>query len=179
MIDALPVILLAGLGCAAVGLFGYWAAVAYHVGRTIALIPTARRGLSLPLAEAGASPPRLCVLVPAHNEQSCIAALAASLAAQDYPSDPPNRISMVFILDRCTDQTRAVLDAALAKTGAAARAEIIELDACPPGWIGKTHALWSGVQASPPPARPTCCSLSMPTPRSIRAWPGRRSRSPA
>lgn len=138
MIDTLIVILLVVLGLCGVGLGGYWAAVGYHIGRTMALIPTARRGLSLPVpAEAL---PRVCVIVPAHNEESCIGVVAGSLARQDYPAD---RLRLVFVLDRCTDRTRAVLEETLQRAAPMDRAEIIELTECTPGWIGKPHALWS------------------------------------
>lgn len=143
MIDTLTVTILVALSAAGIGLLGYWAAVGYHVARTMALIPTARHALRIGLPAE--DPPRVCILVPAHNEQACIGTLAASLCAQDYP---PDRLSMVFVLDRCTDGTRARLEQALRDGGGLGRAEIIELNACSPGWIGKPHALWSGFRGS-------------------------------
>ncbi|MBX3404652.1 MAG: glycosyltransferase [Phycisphaeraceae bacterium] len=123
----------------------YWGAVACHAVRTWWSIPTLRAGLK---TDAGFQPPRVCVIVPAHNEEACIGTVAASLLGQDYPAD---RLSMVFVLDRCSDGTRAALDAALggAAGGGGGRAAIIEIDHCPEGWAGKVHALWRAVSDSP------------------------------
>ena len=48
---------------------------------------------------------RLRVVVPAHNEGAVIGALLGDLAAQQYP---PERVRIVVIADRCTDDTVAV-----------------------------------------------------------------------
>jgi len=45
---------------------------------------------------------RLRVVVPAHNEAAVIGSLLSDLAAQDYPAD---RVRVVVIADRCTDDT--------------------------------------------------------------------------
>lgn len=121
----------------------YWGAVIYHVVRTWLFIPSARAGLKHPLSETDW--PSVCVIVPAHNEQSCIGHVAASLLQQDYPAD---RLSLVFALDRCTDQTESVLRQSL---GAAAdtRARIVTITQCPDGWAGKVNALWTAVNSAP------------------------------
>lgn len=119
----------------------YWGAVAAHAVLTWRAIPTLRAGLGV----TGFRPPRVCVVVPAHNEEACIGTVAASLLSQDYPAD---RLSAVYVLDRCTDGTRAALDAVLA--GAPGRrATIIEVGQCPEGWAGKVHALWRAVSDAP------------------------------
>jgi chlorobactene glucosyltransferase len=124
----------------------YWGAVIYHVVRTWWWIPTARAGLENPLAEG--EWPTVCVIVPAHNEEACIAGVARSLAGQEYPA---GRLSMVFSLDRCTDGTERVLREALGEVVGAGggAAEIIRIEACPAGWAGKVNALWTAVNASP------------------------------
>lgn len=125
----------------------YWGAVAAHAVRTWWTIPTLRAGLK---GTPGFELPRICVVVPAHNEESCIGTVAASLLGQDYSAD---QLSMVFVLDRCTDGTRAALDAALAGAagsgGGGGRVTIIENDRCPEGWAGKVHALWRAVSDAP------------------------------
>lgn len=130
----------------------YWSAVLYHVLRTMVRIPTARRGLRLESSD-GAGTARVCAIVPAHNEEACIASVAATLAAQDFPA-----LACVFVLDRCTDQTRAVLERAWAGASPAPgrdrpELEIIELAECPPGWVGKSHAVWTGATRSALAAR--------------------------
>lgn len=127
----------------------YWGALLVHFALTSRQVPTARDGLRLwPAAgDDGATPPRVCIIVPAHNEQAVIGDLAASLAAQDYPRD---RVRFVFVLDRCTDDTRGVIERAFAadRGGGADRCEIIEVSHCPEGWTGKVHALWTAVRES-------------------------------
>ncbi len=125
----------------------YWGAVIWHVVRTRLQIPTAREGLRHPLLDDQL--PSVCVVVPAHNEQACIANVAASILAQNYPSD---RLTMVFALDRCTDQTEPVLRAALGDD-ADRRARIVRIDQCPQGWAGKVNAMWTAVTNDPAAGR--------------------------
>ena len=149
---AIPLFALAGasLVCA-----GYYAVVAYRILRSLKRLPTLAS--ALPLADEVAFWPSLCVVVPAHNEQDVIGALACSLREQDYPS-----LSVVFALDRCTDDTEAILRAELAGAGAPPslgrtlapaepldpRFEIITIDNCPDDWAGKVHAAHTGVTRS-------------------------------
>ncbi|MFG0275277.1 MAG: glycosyltransferase [Phycisphaerales bacterium] len=114
---------------------------------TVALVRVRRAARSVPSlldsADAPAPPggwPRVCVIVPAHNEAEVIGRLAASLRRQDYPN-----LRVVFALDRCTDNTEQVVRDAI---GDDDRFEVVAIDACPDGWSGKTHAAWSGVTRS-------------------------------
>lgn len=144
MADALILLPLGLLALAALGLLVYWSAVAFHVARTVLRLPNASHGLRANLDPSAL--PTVAAIVPAHNEAACIADIAATLARQDYPA---GKLRLIFSLDRCTDETRAVLEATLrAIPGALSRAEIIDIDHCPPGWVGKSHALWAGVQRS-------------------------------
>ncbi|HXM55272.1 MAG TPA: glycosyltransferase family 2 protein [Candidatus Dormibacteraeota bacterium] len=63
-------------------------------------------------ARVPARPPRLAVLVPAHDEQELVGRCVASLFDQSYPR---SRYRVVVIADNCTDRT-----AALARAGGAA-----------------------------------------------------------
>lgn len=101
-------------------------------------VPTARAGLDL--AEPADGWPPVTVIIPAHNEERTIAALAQSLLAQDYPS-----FNVVFALDRCTDATARILRDTIKND---ARFSILEIISCPNDWAGKTHALWRGVNDS-------------------------------
>ena len=102
-------------------------------------VPTLRVGERL----AAADPPtgRVCVVVPAHNESRVIAGLVRSLRAETYAD-----MRVVLALDRCTDDTASL---ARAQIGNDERFEIVEIDACPPDWVGKVHALHAGVTRSP------------------------------
>lgn len=58
--------------------------------------------------------PTLTLIVPAHNEANVIAQKIANLAAIDYPR---NRLSIVIALDGCTDETKVLAEAAIARAG--------------------------------------------------------------
>lgn len=122
-----------------VALAVYWSIALFRLLVMMATIPTARRGLSL-------SPPpslteRVCVIVPAHNEEAMIGALVASLCSQDYP-----HLSVVLSLDRCTDRSA---DAARRAAAGDSRIHLLEVHSCPDGWAGKVNAVCQGVQTAP------------------------------
>jgi len=107
----------------------YWLAVLLRVRRASRSVPTVRAGLDAPLEEPA---PKVSVVIPAHNEAEVIDQCAAGIAAQDYPD-----LEFVFVLDRCTDDTRQRLARA---AGGDDRFVIEENDACPPDWAGKCNA---------------------------------------
>ncbi len=79
------------------------AAFVYHH----AVYPLALRALAQPGPTPASPPPpgtlpSLAVVMPAHNEEAFIARKIANLAALDYPRD---RLSVVIVLDGCTDRT--------------------------------------------------------------------------
>lgn len=116
----------------------YWTMVFLVLRRSVHSVPTLRAGLD---REApGSGWPHVAIIIPAHNEQRVIGALARSLLAQDYPD-----FIVVFALDRCSDDTRAVIEDAI---GDDPRFEIVEIEACPDDWAGKTHAAHAGVRRS-------------------------------
>jgi hypothetical protein len=93
-----------------------------------------REGLA---GEPVALPP-LAVVIPAHNEQRVAAACARSVLASDYPG-----LELVFVLDRCTDGTRAALEPIAA---ADPRLAIVDNASCPPDWAGKCNAARVGAE---------------------------------
>lgn len=123
----------------------YYAALWHRVRRTSRLVPTLRRGLASP--EPTGDWPSICLIVPAHNESKIVATLVHSLLEQDYPG--PTRF--VFALDRCTDDTDAVIRrAATGPDGRAdPRIEIVTVTSCPDDWAGKVHAIHSAVVGTP------------------------------
>src|SRR5437868_11416706 len=106
---AIELIVLGVLTVASFLTLGYWVVVIYHEIQTVALIPTARRGLGLPIAPEGQRPPRVCAIVPAHDEEREIADVARTVAEQDYPA---GSLRCVFVLDRCNDDTRGAVERA-------------------------------------------------------------------
>ncbi len=93
----------------------------------LALLPRLdrRRGTSV-------KPPRVSILVPARNEERCIADCVRSLLAQEYPD-----FELLVLDDHSTDGTRAILDALAAENP---RLGILDGEEPPPGWLGKHWA---------------------------------------
>ncbi|MBL8745009.1 MAG: glycosyltransferase [Phycisphaerae bacterium] len=135
LIAAIPFLVLIALTC---GGAVYYGVVLWRVLKTARTLPTTRDGLTMAAPEGGW--PRVCVVVPAHNEERVIGELARSLVAQDYPG-----LRVVFSLDRCTDGTEGVLRGVCADDP---RFEIVRVGSCPEGWAGKTNAAWRGVRDS-------------------------------
>ena len=122
----------------AVSLMVYWIIGDVRIVSTLRGLPKAREGITI----ADADPPsdRVCVIVPAHNEEDVIGGLIQSLRSQDY-----EHMRVVITLDRCTDRTREI---AAREIDGDARFEIIEIESCPDEWAGKVHAVWSAVNKS-------------------------------
>jgi chlorobactene glucosyltransferase len=112
-----------------------WCVVWYKLEQSLRTVPTLRHGQLL----AAADPPtgRVCVVVPVHNEERVIAQLIRSLRAETYAD-----FRVVLALDRCTDGTAAIAGGEIAGDP---RFEIVTIDACPPDWAGKVHAVHEGV----------------------------------
>jgi lipopolysaccharide/colanic/teichoic acid biosynthesis glycosyltransferase len=81
--------------------FGAGAFIYHNVVYPLLLRVLARpRPLIAPsLAE---DPPSIAIIMPAHNEEAFIARKIANLAALDYPR---NRLSLIIVIDGCTDRT--------------------------------------------------------------------------
>jgi len=109
----------------------YWAVVLYRVARALPEVPRVERG-----AAAGPIAERISVVIPAHNEARTIAESVRGLRSQrgiDFEA--------IYVLDRCTDDTR---DRLLAAAEGDPRIRIIDNDSCPPDWAGKCHAAARG-----------------------------------
>jgi chlorobactene glucosyltransferase len=115
-----------------------WGSVWIRVEHWMRVVPTLRLGQHL----AAADPPtgRVCVVVPAYNEAHVIAGLIRSLREETYPN-----LRVVLALDRCRDATAAIAREAI---DGDERFEIVEIEACPPQWAGKVHAVHAGVTRS-------------------------------
>jgi hopene-associated glycosyltransferase HpnB len=92
---------------------------------------------------APATPPELPdvdIIVPARDEASSIAAVIASLLAQDYGGT----LRVILVDDNSTDGTAAA-------AGTAPRLTVISLQSKPADWSGKLWALSQGIAASSAP----------------------------
>jgi hypothetical protein len=118
MLNALNITLIV-LSLASLCTLGYWSVVIAKIVRTTRTVPSLAAGLHTP--DPTGVPARVCVVVPAHNEE------------------------FVFALDRCTDRTAQILKHV---TGDDPRCEIIEIHDCEEGWVGKVHALHRAIGTS-------------------------------
>jgi glycosyltransferase involved in cell wall biosynthesis len=73
------------------------------------------------------------IIVPACNEEACLAACLESLVAQDYPS-----CEIIVVDDHSSDNTRAIA------SGFPVR--VISAAPLPAGWSGKCNAVWTGAK---------------------------------
>ncbi|MCY4580877.1 MAG: glycosyltransferase family 2 protein, partial [Chloroflexi bacterium] len=85
-------------------------------------------------------PPRVSVIVPAHNEERGIAESLRSLLSMDYQD-----YEVIFVNDRSIDRTGDIAKEFVAKDK---RLKVIHIEELPPGWFGKNHAAWCGAQAA-------------------------------
>ncbi len=96
------------------------------------------------LPELSAAPleisPDVEIIVPARDEEHTIAAVIASLGAQEYGG----RYGVLLVDDASTDATTLA-------AGSAPRLRILRLTEKPPGWSGKLYALERGVLATRAP----------------------------
>lgn len=84
------------------------------------------------------SPPRISVIVPAHNEQALIGTCLQSILDQDYPN-----LEIICVDDRSTDQTAEIARKLFeGKTNC----HLISIKERFAGWTGKCHALHEGVK---------------------------------
>ncbi len=102
------------------------AAVAYHhvgypllLNRIAALLADREdsnlvRDTDAPVSVAHDVLPSITIIVPAYNEQSVIAQKVENVASLDYPLD---KLTVIIALDGCTDDTRVIAEAAIARAG--------------------------------------------------------------
>jgi len=83
--------------------------------------------------------PSIAVVVPARNEGGTIEQCLLSLLAQDYPN-----LQILAVDDRSTDATGSVMDRIHARSSGKLR--VVHVSELPPGWLGKTHAMWCGAR---------------------------------
>ena len=80
--------------------------------------------------------PLVSIIMPACNEERNIARSLLSLLAQEYKN-----LEIIVVNDRSTDNTSQVLDKIKRRFP---RLVIHEISVLPEGWMGKSHALFSG-----------------------------------
>jgi hypothetical protein len=82
------------------------------------------------------APPAVSAIVPARNEAAALRQSVPSLTDQSYPD-----LEVIVVNDRSTDGTDRVLASLESRLP---RLRVIDVEALPGGWLGKTHALFVG-----------------------------------
>ena len=85
--------------------------------------------------------PRVSIIVPACNEEADIEQGLSGLLALDY-----DNYEVIAVNDRSTDRTGEIMDRVAASPAAYGRLRVVHVTELPPGWLGKTHAMWSAGQ---------------------------------
>jgi glycosyltransferase involved in cell wall biosynthesis len=100
-------------------------------------------------ADASGRVPRVTIVVPARNETDHIEAALVSLLQLDYPD-----YEVIAVNDRSEDATGVILDRLESQwmereDATHHRLTVLHVTELPPGWLGKTHAMWqAGKQAT-------------------------------
>lgn len=89
----------------------------------------------------GANFPALTIVVPARNEEAELAPALGSLLRLDYPA-----YDVIAVNDRSTDATGKIMEQIALTPEAAGKLRVVHVRELPPGWLGKTHAMWLGAQ---------------------------------
>jgi cellulose synthase/poly-beta-1,6-N-acetylglucosamine synthase-like glycosyltransferase len=89
-----------------------------------------------PVSPAGN--PRVSIIVPARNEAEDIELSLTRLLELDY-----DNYEVIAVNDRSTDRTGAIMEDVAASPAAHSRLRVIHHQDLPPGWLGKTHAMWT------------------------------------
>ena len=85
--------------------------------------------------------PRVSIIVPACNEEEDIEQGLSGLLALDY-----DNYEVIAVNDRSTDRTGEIMDRVAESPAAHGRLRVVHVNELPPGWLGKTHAMWSAGQ---------------------------------
>jgi len=133
----------------AVGLFlaGVWISRLVLVARNMDSVPQIS-GSEYDVAPTGPSGevPRVSIVVPARNEEQHVRAAVLSLLQLDYPD-----YEVIVVDDRSEDATGPILDRLQEEWRARGeelhhRLNVLHVRELPPGWLGKTHAMWKASQ---------------------------------
>ncbi len=84
---------------------------------------------------------RVSIIVPARNEEAHIQETLIRLLALEY-----SNYEVIAVNDRSTDRTGPIMDEMAAKPEVHGRLKVIHVAELSPGWLGKTHAMWTAGQ---------------------------------
>jgi glycosyltransferase involved in cell wall biosynthesis len=84
--------------------------------------------------------PRVSIIVPARNEEKEIAQALTQLLSLDY-----GNYEVIAVNDRSTDRTGEIMEEIQKRSS---RLKVIHHETLPPGWLGKTHAMWTAANSA-------------------------------
>lgn len=84
---------------------------------------------------------RVSIIVPACSEEETIERTLDRLLALDY-----DNYEVIVIDDRSADRTGEIVDRVAASPAAHGCLKTLHVVELPPGWLGKTHAMWTAAQ---------------------------------
>jgi len=111
-----------------------WCGIGYRLWMMARSKSTILEGKELPVP----TDTSVSIVVPAHNEERVIDRCATSLRNQSYTD-----IQIIFVLDRCTDNTFKILNKHASEDS---RIQLVEIDDCPEDWAGKCNAARVGAK---------------------------------
>jgi cellulose synthase/poly-beta-1,6-N-acetylglucosamine synthase-like glycosyltransferase len=112
-----------------------WLALSFQWLRGIRKIPVLEDVLETDLVDRN---PALSIILAARDEEQSVKESVASMLAQDYSG----MLEVIAVNDRSADCTAEILEELVAKHPDTLR--VSNVDSLPEGWLGKTHALYTG-----------------------------------
>jgi len=82
--------------------------------------------------------PRVSIIVPARNEEATIEQALHTLLSLDY-----DNYEIIAVNDRSTDRTGEIMENLAEANSNKSKLRVIHHNELPPGWLGKTHAMWT------------------------------------
>jgi cellulose synthase/poly-beta-1,6-N-acetylglucosamine synthase-like glycosyltransferase len=105
---------------------------------SVANISTLQWDINPVSAPGQTSSPRVCIIVPARNEEEDIELSLTRLLQLDY-----GNFEVIAVNDRSTDRTGEIMEEVAARSTSQGRLKVIHHRELPAGWLGKTHAMWT------------------------------------
>ena len=114
----------------------FWLGLIVRLWKMASKKATIREGLQLTVSPEVT----VSIVIPAHNEERVINRCAKSLRMQTHKA-----IEIIFVLDRCSDQTLSILESHSKEDP---RIQLIENNSCPDDWAGKCNAARLGSEVA-------------------------------
>ena len=101
----------------------------------------------MPATDPASGRPAVSVIVPARNEEACLAACLQSLIVQNDVAQTPVAFEIIVVDDHSTDRTREIASS-FSKDSPQAQVRLIEAGPLPAGWTGKNNAVTAGSRSA-------------------------------